>query len=191
MNAIAREVAARIEEELDYRTEAAHQAEFAAAYRGHPFIRIPEIIPELSTRRVLTMELAGGKRWPQALTASQALRDRWGEVIYRFAVGSLCRLRMVNADPQPGNYLFHDDGAVTFLDFGCVKHYTSEQITALQSAAQATVDGDAQALCCAGSKRRSRRSSRRSHSPLPRNSPRRSPEPACRAPAATPRSSAD
>jgi len=147
VNAITREVAARIEEELDYRTEAAHQAEFAAAYRGHPFIRIPEIIPELSTRRVLTMELAGGKRWPQALTASQALRDRWGEVIYRFAVGSLCRLRMVNADPQPGNYLFHDDGAVTFLDFGCVKHYTSEQITALQSAAQATVDGDAQALC--------------------------------------------
>jgi predicted unusual protein kinase regulating ubiquinone biosynthesis (AarF/ABC1/UbiB family) len=146
MNALAREVAARIEEELDYRSEAAYQAEFAAAYRGHPFIRIPEIIPELSASRILTMDLADGRRWPQAITAAPALRNRWGEVIYRFAIGSLTRLRMVNADPQPGNYLFHEDGAVTFLDFGCVRQYTGRQITALQAAAQAVVDGDEQAL---------------------------------------------
>ena len=30
---------------------------------------------------------------------------------------------MFNADPQPGNYLFHDDGSVSFLDFGCVKRF--------------------------------------------------------------------
>jgi predicted unusual protein kinase regulating ubiquinone biosynthesis (AarF/ABC1/UbiB family) len=28
---------------------------------------------------------------------------------------------MFNADPHPGNYFFHEDGAVTFLDYGCVQ----------------------------------------------------------------------
>ncbi len=146
VKALAREITALIEDETDYRAEAASQARFAAAYRGHPFIRIPEVIPGLSTGRVLTMDLAEGRRWPQALTASGVLRDRWGEVIYRFALGSLHRLGAINADPQPGNYLFHDDGTVTFLDFGCVKRHTREQITTLQVAAQAVVDGDAYAL---------------------------------------------
>ena len=53
--------------------------------------------------------------------ADQELRDRWGEVVYRFFFGSIARFGMFNADPHPGNYLFHDDGTVTFLDFGCVK----------------------------------------------------------------------
>lgn len=146
VHALARRLAALIEDETDYLTEAACQGRFAAAYRGHPFIRIPEVIPELSTGRILTMDLAEGRRWPRALTASPVLRDRWGEVIYRFALGSMHRLGALNADPQPGNYLFHDDGTVTFLDFGCVTRHSREQITTLQAAAQATVDGDAPAL---------------------------------------------
>jgi predicted unusual protein kinase regulating ubiquinone biosynthesis (AarF/ABC1/UbiB family) len=28
---------------------------------------------------------------------------------------------MLNADPHPGNYVFHPDGVVTFLDYGCVQ----------------------------------------------------------------------
>lgn len=140
--ALARELSARIYEEIDYQSEAANQEAFAAAYRGHPLIRIPETVPELCTRRVLTMELSDGLRWSQARTASQPLRDKWGEVLYRFAVGSLSRLGMLNADPQPGNYLFHADGGVTFLDFGCVRRYTPRQVLAVQSAVQATVDSD-------------------------------------------------
>jgi len=146
LTALAGEISARIAEELDYRAEAAHQAKFAAAYRGHPFIRIPEIIPDLCTGRILTMDLASGQRWAQAVTAPGPLRDRWGEVIVRFALGSLRRLGLLNADPHPGNYLFHDDGAVTFLDFGSVKRYTRPQIAALEMAAQAAADGHAAEL---------------------------------------------
>lgn len=143
LTALAAELSRRIAQELDYRAEAAHQAEFAAAYRGHPFIRIPGVIPDLCTSRVLTADLASGRRWAQAVTASAEVRDRWGEVIFRFAAGSLSRLGMINTDPHPGNYLFHDDGTVTFLDFGCVKRYSSEQVATLEAAAQAAVDGDA------------------------------------------------
>lgn len=121
VRAIADEIAERIGEELDYGTELANQAEFAEHYRGHPFARVPEVFPEFSTDRVLTMEMVHGRRWTDTEDADQALRDRWGEVIDRFFFGSIARFGMFNADPHPGNYLFHDDGTVTFLDFGCVK----------------------------------------------------------------------
>jgi predicted unusual protein kinase regulating ubiquinone biosynthesis (AarF/ABC1/UbiB family) len=143
VTALAAELGALISAELDYRAEAEHQAGFAAAFRGHPFIRIPEIIPELCTSRLLTMDLADGRRWAEAVAAPAALRDQWGAVIVRFVLGSLRRLRMINADAHPGNYLFRDDGTVTFLDFGCVKRYTAAQVATLEAAAQAAVEADA------------------------------------------------
>jgi predicted unusual protein kinase regulating ubiquinone biosynthesis (AarF/ABC1/UbiB family) len=146
VRSLAREVSERIGEEIDYRTEAANQAEFAEAYRGHPFIRIPEVVPELTTRRVFTMDLADGMRWSEATNAGQELHDQWGEAIYRFAFGSLRRFGLFNADPHPGNYLFHDDGTVTFLDFGCVKRFSRDQIAWMRNMVQAAVDSDAATL---------------------------------------------
>jgi predicted unusual protein kinase regulating ubiquinone biosynthesis (AarF/ABC1/UbiB family) len=146
VRAVAREVAARIGEEIDYRIEATHQTDFANAYRDHPFIRIPEVVSGLSTRRVLTMDLAEGMRWSQAVAADQPLRNRWGEVIYRFSLGSLRLLRMFHADPHPGNYLFHEDGAVTFLDFGCVNRFSTQQIALMQRVVAAAIANDAAAL---------------------------------------------
>jgi len=123
-----REMSARITEELDYRREAANQTEFADIYRGHPFIHVPEVIGELCTDHVLTQELVQGKSWSEALAAEQELRDQWAEAIYRFIYATQYRFCLLNADPHPGNYLFHDDGSVSFLDFGCVKRFEREQV---------------------------------------------------------------
>jgi predicted unusual protein kinase regulating ubiquinone biosynthesis (AarF/ABC1/UbiB family) len=146
VQAIARELSARIAEEVDYRIEAANQEAFAGAYRRHPRIRIPDTVPELCTARVLTMDLSDGFGLPRARTASKRLRDRWGEVIYRFTAGSLTKLGMLNADPSPGNYLFHADGGVTFLDFGCVRRYSAVQVRAMQAVMRAIMDLDARRL---------------------------------------------
>jgi predicted unusual protein kinase regulating ubiquinone biosynthesis (AarF/ABC1/UbiB family) len=124
----AREMSVRILEELDYRLEAANQAEFAEYYRGHPFIRVPEVVGELCAGRVLTQELVRGWSWSDALTARQELRDQWAEAIFRFVYGTYERIYMFNADPHPGNYMFHEDGSVSFLDFGCVKRFRREQV---------------------------------------------------------------
>ena len=43
--------------------------------------------------------------------------------IYRFVFESIITNGVFNGDPHPGNYLFDDDGRVTFLDFGCVKYF--------------------------------------------------------------------
>lgn len=128
MRAVADEVAARITEEVDYINELSNQAMFADAYRDHPFIRVPGVVPELSTRRVLVQGLVEGMNWAQAVEADQNLRDTWGEVIYRFTIGSLRRLCWFNADPHPGNYVFHTDGTVSFLDFGCVRRFERRQV---------------------------------------------------------------
>lgn len=81
----AREIGVRITEELDYRLEAANQADFADIYRGHPFIHVPEIVGELCSDRVLTQELVQGKSWSEALACEQELRDSWGR---RFSASS-------------------------------------------------------------------------------------------------------
>ena len=51
--ALLAELRERISEELDYEIEAANQRQVTRAYRGHPFVRIPAVDLELSTRRVL------------------------------------------------------------------------------------------------------------------------------------------
>ncbi len=138
----AREMSARIAEELDYRLEAANQAEFAEHYRGHPFIHVPEIVGELCTGRVLTQELARGLAWSDALKAGQELRDQWAEAIHRFVYGSYKRIYMFNADPHPGNYVFHEDGSVSFLDFGCVKRFQREQVEMMDAIVRASLRHD-------------------------------------------------
>jgi predicted unusual protein kinase regulating ubiquinone biosynthesis (AarF/ABC1/UbiB family) len=142
LRAAAREISVRITEELDYRREMANQAELAAHYRGHPFIQIPDVVGELCTGRVLTQELAIGRDWSEALESSQALRDQWGEAIYRFTYGSFARLGLIHADPHPGNYLFGEDGSVSFLDFGCVKRFEPAQIEACKATFRAGLRND-------------------------------------------------
>ncbi len=138
----AREISMRITEELDYLNEAANQAEFAEYYRGHPFIHVPEIVPELCTGRILTQELVRGRSWSEALTARQGLRDQWAEAIVRFIFGSYHRFCVFNADPHPGNYLFHDDGSVSFLDFGCVKRLRREDVAMVEAILSACFRND-------------------------------------------------
>jgi predicted unusual protein kinase regulating ubiquinone biosynthesis (AarF/ABC1/UbiB family) len=144
LRGLAREVSARIEEELSYRLEASNQADFTKHYRGHPFIHVPEVIDELCSDRVLTQELVRGLRWEEALTADQGLRDQWGEAIHRFVYGSYYRHSAFNADPHPGNYIFHEDGSVSFLDFGSVKRLRRERIEMLIAIYSECMRGDVQ-----------------------------------------------
>ena len=128
VDALVAELRDRVLEELDYHREAENQRRFAAYYAGHPTIRVPGIAGDLSARRVVTSELSAGARWAELLTWSQEQRDLAGETIYRFVFRSLYKAHAFNGDPHPGNYLFHGDGQVTFLDYGLVKHFTDVEL---------------------------------------------------------------
>jgi len=136
VDALLSELRDRVGEELDYRREAASQRLMAAYYHGHPTIAIPEIVSELSTRRVLTSELSGGVRFAELAAWPQHERDLAAETIYRFVFRSLYDVRAFNGDPHPGNYLFQRGGRVTFLDFGLVRHFTPAELQPLLAMAR-------------------------------------------------------
>ncbi len=137
------EIKERIVEELDYELEARNQQEFVEFYRDHPFIHVPAVYPDWSTRRVLTTELVDGHTWDEVLRWDQHQRDLAAETLFRFVFRSLYRMRAFNGDPHPGNYLFHGDGHVTFLDFGLVKHFTNDEMSTFAAMVKsAAVDHD-------------------------------------------------
>jgi predicted unusual protein kinase regulating ubiquinone biosynthesis (AarF/ABC1/UbiB family) len=121
--AVAKELRERLLEELDYTVEASNQRDFASWYTNHPFIHIPRVIDEFSTKRVLTTEYVDAERFARFETRTQAERDRAAEIIFRFVFRSLNDHLAFNGDPHPGNYLF-TSGKVSFLDFGVVKRFT-------------------------------------------------------------------
>ncbi len=134
---IVAELRERLTEELDYRVEAANQLLFAQAYRGHPYIHIPEVVPELSAKRVLTTELAEGARFSEVIDWPDAERQLAAETLYRFAFGSIYRLAAFNGDPHPGNYLFREGGRVTFLDFGLCRHFDATEVDVFEQMTEA------------------------------------------------------
>ncbi len=133
------EIKDRLREELDYKKEAENQQLFADFYKGHPFIHVPEVLHNYSTSRILISELVSGSSFAEVLTWQQEQRDMAGEAIFRFVFRSLYRFRAFNGDPHPGNYIFHKDGKVTFLDFGLIKHFTVDEMNMFQSMVKAAV----------------------------------------------------
>jgi predicted unusual protein kinase regulating ubiquinone biosynthesis (AarF/ABC1/UbiB family) len=144
--AIADELRERVLEELDYEHEAQEQRAFARAYRDHPFIYVPDVYTRRSLRRVLVTELVGGSDFEHVKQLQHEQRSRFGEIVFRFAFGSIYHLQHFNADTHPGNYLLMPDGRVAFLDFGMTKRLDPEQIMLEQRAIDAAVRKDPESL---------------------------------------------
>lgn len=141
---LARELRDRTMEELDFEHEAHTQRIFARAYRGHPFIKVPEVVTELSRPRVLVSDWADGMRFAEIKELPQPERDRFGEIVHRFYYGSIHHLGVFNADPHPGNYLLLDDGRVVFIDFGASKEHKGAQGGRFRAIIKAASDRDAE-----------------------------------------------
>jgi predicted unusual protein kinase regulating ubiquinone biosynthesis (AarF/ABC1/UbiB family) len=118
-----RALADAVRGELDYRAEAAAQEKSRAAWAEHKTLRVPRVIGERSARRVLTMTRARGKTLVATASAAPDVRKAAALAIYEFAWGGPITQRLLNADPNPGNFLIEDqpDGSVLVwcLDFGC------------------------------------------------------------------------
>ena len=140
--AVARELKERVLEELDYEYEAQNQRSFARAYRGHPFIYVPDVITRLSRSRVLVTEYVQGAKFEQVKQLDDDQRGRFGEIVFRFYLGSIYQLQHFNADAHPGNDLLPEDGRIAFLDFGMTKRLDLEQIELETEVVKARLSGD-------------------------------------------------
>jgi predicted unusual protein kinase regulating ubiquinone biosynthesis (AarF/ABC1/UbiB family) len=144
--ALAGELRERIAEELDYELEAGNQRRVEQLMRGHPFVRVPRVHAELSTRRVLVSEFVEGARFEVVRRADEATRDRYAEIVFRFFFGLLYRDQIALGDPHPGNYLLCTDGRVCFLDFGLLRDVDAARVADERAIARAVADTDAAAL---------------------------------------------
>ena len=114
-------IKARFREELDYAHEAGNQRHFGAMFEGDRHIRVPAVIDDRSTGRVLTMEFVEGRSFDEAVLAPREQREAWAKALWRYVFSAILGGGRFNADPHPGNYIFLPDGAVGVLDFGCVQ----------------------------------------------------------------------
>jgi predicted unusual protein kinase regulating ubiquinone biosynthesis (AarF/ABC1/UbiB family) len=143
------EARARFLEELDYLHEAEAQRAARADFAGDPRIHVPRVVSELSSRRVLTSELAPGLSFDEARGCCQGRRRAWAETLWRFVFGSLLGKGHFNADPHPGNYLFAEDGQVWFLDFGCTRTLSAKRVELVRACHRAVLAQDERAFFAA------------------------------------------
>jgi predicted unusual protein kinase regulating ubiquinone biosynthesis (AarF/ABC1/UbiB family) len=146
VRALASELRERIVEELDYELEAQNQRRIGRLRRGHPFISVPAVNTELSTRRALVSEYIEGERFEAVRRLEDPQRDRYGEIVFRFYFGLLYRDRIALGDPHPGNYLLRPDGRVGFFDYGMLRGVSAARSAAERGIAAAVRAGDAAAL---------------------------------------------
>jgi predicted unusual protein kinase regulating ubiquinone biosynthesis (AarF/ABC1/UbiB family) len=139
---LLQEVVERMTEEFDYRLEAENQRYFADRYRGHRYVKIPDVVTEYSAVRVITSERVRGRRFYDILDDDQATRNHNGEIISRFANGSVVKDGVFSGDPHPGNYIFMDDGRVCFIDFGLIKRLERDEVKIVRAPGLAILHAD-------------------------------------------------
>jgi predicted unusual protein kinase regulating ubiquinone biosynthesis (AarF/ABC1/UbiB family) len=140
------ELRERIAEELDYELEAQHQRRIERRFRGHPFIAVPRVHTDLSTRRVLVSDYVEGARFEEVRALDEARRDRYGEIVFRFFFGLLYHDRIALGDPHPGNYLLCPDDRVAFVDYGMLRDVEPERVAAEAAIAHAVRSRDGAGL---------------------------------------------
>lgn len=113
------ELRERMEEELDYRDEAANQRAFAEVFAGDDRVAVPRVVA--SAPRAMVSEWVSGRRLSDVIAGgTREERDRAGALLAEFHYAAPARARLLHADPHPGNFQLLPDGRLLVLDFGAV-----------------------------------------------------------------------
>jgi predicted unusual protein kinase regulating ubiquinone biosynthesis (AarF/ABC1/UbiB family) len=141
------EIAARLREELDYELEGRHMGLYGAIFAGDPLIRVPEIVPELSTKRLLTMTWLSGGRLLDYTGRSLEERNRIAEAMFRAWWYPFSRYGVIHGDPHLGNYTVFEDGegkaaGINLLDYGCMRSFAPKFIQGVVDLYRGLLVGD-------------------------------------------------
>ncbi len=129
---IADEIRDRLYEELNYILEAQNLEQFRKIFENQfDFVVVPKLHPELSTKRLLTMEWIEGKPALDYVSYPCDFRNELGRKLFLSWYWPLYRFGTLHGDPHPGNYLILDDGRISLLDFGCVRRFEKSFLQAV------------------------------------------------------------
>ncbi len=126
--ALIAELFGHIGRELDYANEIYYQEKMAGHFANWKTVKVPELVKELCTRRVICMEYIEGVRIVDWFSSSTNEDDK-ADVFETF---SDCLLYSVvvkgcfQSDNHPGNFMVTPDKRIVLLDFGSVKELKPE-----------------------------------------------------------------
>mgnify|MGYP002279624164 CR=1 FL=1 len=117
----------QLQQEVDYRLEAKNTQWFKDKL-NIPNIRVPKIYTQFSGSKVLATEFIEGLHLNPWLAnkPNQRQRNRMGQLLFGLFCFQLHELKVLHADPHPGNILFCEDGQIALIDFGCVHHLQTD-----------------------------------------------------------------
>ena len=119
---IVEEFAKAIEKEIDYTIEATSMERFAQSFLHDPYIYIPKVFRDMTTERVITMELVDGIKVSEIDRLEAAGLDR--KLITSRGADFLLKQVFIHgffhADPHPGNIFVLPDNVICLLDFGMI-----------------------------------------------------------------------
>ena len=146
--AMARECRRVLMRELDFRVEAQYAARFRQQFLDDDQIRIPGVIWELSTRRVLCLDYLPGIKINDRAGLIDAGIDpaAVAEIGAASYLKQLVRFGFFHADPHPGNLAVASDGALIYYDFGMMGLLSDGLRRRLGAMVRAAASRDAAAL---------------------------------------------
>ncbi|MGF6229842.1 putative unusual protein kinase regulating ubiquinone biosynthesis (AarF/ABC1/UbiB family) [Inquilinus ginsengisoli] len=115
------EISERLREELDYALEARHSQLYSEMLAKEPNVHVPEVVPELSTRRLLTTTWQDGKKILTFVEGSEEQRAQLALNMFRAWYVPLYYYGVIHGDPHLGNYSVRPDDSINLMDFGCVR----------------------------------------------------------------------
>lgn len=149
---LAQSFAASLREELDYGVESRNMKAMALAQAKHEDaerVGIPVHYPEISTSKVLVMELVTG----ETLSDPRAVRDHsaaeravQANRLLRSTLVQIIDDGVFHADLHPGNIILRSDGELVLLDFGSVGRLDSHLRAQIGDVLLAFYRGDAGAF---------------------------------------------
>jgi len=122
---IAKEIGERVREELDYEREARHAFLYAQALADVDDVRVPRVHPELSTRRLLSLQWLEGEKILQFTESPVEIRNRLAIAMFKAWWHPFSHAAVIHGDPHLGNYTVFSEGrearGINLLDYGCVR----------------------------------------------------------------------
>jgi predicted unusual protein kinase regulating ubiquinone biosynthesis (AarF/ABC1/UbiB family) len=138
---IAKEIAARLREELDYIREAKHVALYGAMLKDKHAIRVPKVWSELSTGRLLTMDWLTGRKLLEHKNDPLSVRNRLATAMFTAWWFPFSRFGVIHGDPHLGNYKGNPAG-INLLDYGCIRIFPPSFVGGVVDLYRGLLNGD-------------------------------------------------
>lgn len=141
--AVQEEISARLREELDYVREAKHMAIYREILKNMKTVHVPELVPELSTNRLISMSWLEGERMVQAAeTRNIGARNAIAMNMFHAWYVPFYNYGIIHGDPHLGNYTVRQDNSINLMDFGCVRVFRPAMVGAVIELYHALVTED-------------------------------------------------